>query len=81
MRTKKDGGQSVDDTDLLTIKDGEKTCIRPNILYYCKKMPAYLPTNINSQHGMVNEAQTLISGVIPGPQSNIQIFDLSNLTN
>ncbi len=53
-RTKKDGGQIVDDTDLLTIQNGEGTCIGPSILYYCKGMPACLLTNMNTQLGMVN---------------------------
>ncbi len=45
--TKKDGGQIVDDTDLLTIQDGEG-CIGPDILYYCKRMPTCLLTNMNA---------------------------------
>ncbi len=53
-RTKKDSGQTVDDTNLLTVQDGEKTCIGPGILYYYKGIPAYLLTNMNTQLGMVN---------------------------
>ncbi len=32
--TNNDGSQIVNDTDLLTIQDGEKTCIGPGILYH-----------------------------------------------
>ncbi len=80
-RTKKDGGQIDDDTDLLTVQDGKETCIGPGILYYYKGMPACLLININTQLGMVNGAQTFIFGVIPDPQGNTQLFDLSNFTN
>lgn len=38
-RTKKDGGQIVDDTDLLTLQDGKGSCIGPSLLYYCRGMP------------------------------------------
>ncbi len=79
--TKKNGGQIVDDTDLLTVQDGERTCIGPGILYYCKGMPAYLLTNMNTQLGMVNGARILVSGVIPDLQGNTQLFDLSNFAN
>ena len=34
---KKNGGQIVDDTDLLTIQNNKKTYIKPSILYYYKK--------------------------------------------
>ena len=45
---KKDGGQIVDDADLLTVQDSEETCIEPGILYYCKKMPVCLLTNMKT---------------------------------
>ncbi len=79
--TKKDGNQIVDNIDLLTVQDGEETCIGPGILYYCKGMLACLLININIQLGMVNGAQTLVSGVIFDPQGNTQLFDLSNFAN
>ncbi len=81
MRTKKDGGQIVDDTDLVIIQNGEETCIGLGILYYCKGMSAYLLTNMNMQLAMVNGAQTLISGIILNLQSNTQLFNLSNFAN
>ena len=56
MYTKKDGGQIVDNTNLLTVQDGEKIYIGPGILYYYEKMPACLLTNMNTQLGMVNRA-------------------------
>ena len=68
--TKKNSGQIIDDTDLLTVQDGEGTYIGPNILYYYKKMLVCLLTNINTQHGMINGAQTLVSEVIPDLQGN-----------
>ncbi len=79
--TKKDGSQIVDNKNLLPVLDGKGTCIGSGILYYCKKMPAYLLTNINMQLSIVNGARTLVSGVIPDPQGNTQLFDLSNFAN
>lgn len=64
----------MNDTDLLTIQDGEKTCIGLGILYYCKKIPACLLTNFNIQLGIVNKAQTLVFGIIPDCQDNAQLF-------
>ncbi len=78
---KKDGGQIVDDTNLLTVQDGEGTCIGPGIMYYCKRMPACLLTNMNTQLDMVNGARTLVSGIIPDLQGNTQLFNLSNFAN
>lgn len=78
--TKKDGSQMVDNKDLLTVQNGEKTCIWPGILYYCKKICACLLTNMNTQLGMVKKARTQVFGVIPDPQSNAQLFDLSKLS-
>ncbi len=48
LRTKKGSGQIFDDTDLLTVQDGEGTCIGQGILYYCKGMPAYILTKMNT---------------------------------
>ncbi len=76
-RTKKDDGQIVNDTDLLNIQDGDGS-IGPDILYYCKGMPACLLTNSSTQLGMVNGARTLVSGVIPDPQGNTPYFDTFN---
>ena len=75
---KKNSGQIVEDIDLLTIQDGEGICIGPGIMYYCKEMPACLLTNMNSQLSMVNGVQILISKIISDPQSNAQLFNLSN---
>lgn len=44
-------------------------------------MPACLLTNINTQPGMVNGAQTLVFGVIPNPQGNAYLYDLSNFAD
>ena len=63
---------------MLTVQDDKKTYIRPSILYYYKKLPACLLTNMNTQLGMVNRAQILVIGVILDSQSNAQLFDLSN---
>lgn len=52
--TKKDKGQIVDNTDLLTEQDDEGICIEPGILYYCREMVACLLTNLNTQLGIVN---------------------------
>ncbi len=67
LHTKKDDSQIIDDTDLLTIQDDEGTCIGSGILYYCKEILACLLTNINTQLGIVNKAQTLVFGVILNP--------------
>ncbi len=56
LRTKKDGGQIVDDIDLLTVQVSKKTCIWLGIIYYCKEMPACLLINMNTQLGIVNGA-------------------------
>ncbi len=41
-------------------------------------MPVYLLTNMNTQLGIINKAQTLVSKVISDSQYNAQLFDLSN---
>lgn len=66
-RTKKDGGQIVEDADLLTIQDGEGMCISPGLLYYCRGMPPCLLTNLNTQLSMVNGARITVFGVVPDP--------------
>ena len=55
-RIKKDDAQIVDDTKLLTVQDGDGSCIGPGLLYYCREMPACLLTNLSTQLGMVNGA-------------------------
>ncbi len=54
LRTKKDGSQIVDNTNLLNVQDGKETCIGPGILYYCKIMLVCLLTNMNTPLGIVN---------------------------
>ncbi len=76
-RTKKDGGQIVNDTDLLNVQDDDGS-IGPGILYYCKGMPTCLLTNSSTQLDIVNGAQTLVSRVIPNPQGNTPYFDTFN---
>ena len=49
LHTKKDGGQTINDTNLLTVQNDEKICIRSDILYYCKQMLAFLLINMNTQ--------------------------------
>lgn len=44
---KRDSGEIVDDTDLLTVQDSKKTCIGPGLLYYYQKMSAYLLIILN----------------------------------
>ncbi len=77
----KDGGQIVNDIDLLIVQDDEGTCIGPGILYYYKEMLACLPINMTTQLRMINKAQTLVCGIISDSQSNTQVFDLSNFVN
>ncbi len=44
-------------------------------------MPTYLLKNMNTQLGIVNGGQTLVSKIIFDPQDNILFFDLSNFAN
>ena len=55
-RTKKEGGQVVENRELLTIQDREGNYIRPGLLYYYKKMPACLLSNVCTKLGMINGA-------------------------
>lgn len=51
---KKNGNQIVNNTNLLIIKNDEKICIGSSILYYYKKMPTCLLTNLKTQLGIAN---------------------------
>lgn len=42
LHIKKNDGQIVDNTNLLTIENGEETYIGPDKFYYYKKMHVYL---------------------------------------
>ena len=68
IRTKKEGGQVVEDRELLTIQDGEDKCIEPRLLYYCRGMPACLLSNVCTKLGIVNGARGIVQGFIPHPQ-------------
>ena len=64
-RTRKEGGQVVENKELLTIQDGEGKCIGPGLFYYCRGMPTYLLSNVCTKLGMVNGARGIIQGFIP----------------
>lgn len=66
----------MNNTDLLIVQDGKKTCIKLGILYYYRKIFACLLTNLNIQLGMVNRTQTSVFEIIPDPQGNAQLFQL-----
>lgn len=61
---KKNKGQIVNDIDFLAVQNGVKACIKPSLQYYCKKMLAYLLTNLKIQLDIVNEAWISVFGVI-----------------
>ena len=67
-RTKKEGGQVVEDRELLTIQDGEGKCLGPGLLYYCRGMPACLLSNVFTKLGIVNGARGIVQGFIPHHQ-------------
>lgn len=76
-RTKKNGGQIVNNTNLLTVQDDVES-IGPGILYYYKEMPTCLLTNSSTQLGKVNGTQTLVFGIICDPQGGFSYFDTFN---
>lgn len=67
LRKKKDGNQIIKDTKLSTIQDDKESCINPDLLDYCRKMPAYLFTNWSIKFGMINKSQTIAHGFILNP--------------
>lgn len=50
----------MNDIDILTEKDDKDTYIRLDILYYCRRMSAYLLTNLKMQLDMVHGARILV---------------------
>lgn len=51
---RKKGSQIVENRELLAIQDRKSHCIRPRLLYYCRKMPACLLSNVCIKLEIVN---------------------------
>lgn len=74
LHIKRNNGQIVDNTNLLTIENGEEIYIGPGKFYYYIKMHVYLLTNLNTQLGMINRASTLVYWFITDLQGNNTSF-------
>ena len=80
FRTKKDDGQIVDNTKLLTVQDADGSCIGSDLLYYYRRIPVCLLTNLSIELGMVNKAQTTVYEFIPNLEGNCKLFRFEFVT-
>lgn len=67
-RNKKDRDKLIQHEDLLGAHEGEKNAGSPDILYYCKKMPAIVLANQYIPLRIVNRVRDIVHGVVFHPQ-------------
>ena len=69
--TKKEGGQVVENRELLLIQDGEGNCIEPRLFFYYKGIPTCLLSNVYTKLEMLNRVWETIQGFIPHHQGKL----------
>lgn len=62
--TKKVSGKEILHKDFFSLQDGELEAIDPDLLYYYKEIPVILLTNICTALEMVNNACSIVYGMI-----------------
>lgn len=67
-RNKKDGDNFIQHEDLLDIQEGDKNATGPDILYYCKGMPAIVLANQCTLLGIFNRTRVVLHNVVTYPK-------------
>lgn len=74
FRIKRDDHQIIDNTKLLTMQNGNRSFIDPDLFYYCIERLKYLLINWSILLGKVNRARATIYKIIFYAKGNYKLF-------
>lgn len=75
-QTKKDDSNLIQHELLFKAQDGEENFTGPDLLFYCREMPAYLLANQYIHLSIVNSARAIIHWVLSYPNNKITLSEI-----